>query len=339
MVGWNNAMSTKSEALKDVVGIGNAMVDILATADEAFLVKHNLSKGGMILVDAKQAAGIYEAMGPGVEMSGGSVGNTMAGLASLGGTGSYIGKVHNDQLGDVFQHELESLGITFSAAPAIDSPPTARCLIIVTSDGQRSMATYLGACVELGPDDIDAETIQSHSVTYLEGYLWDAPQAKEAMIKAAKLAHDAGRQVALTLSDAFCVDRHRESFRDLILNHVDILFANEQEIISLYQADDVYLAIERGRGDCKLLVVTRSAEGSLITSGDMVHRVGAVSVERVVDTTGAGDLYAAGFLFGITHDYSVAASGRIGAMAAGEIISHMGARPETDLQELMRRTP
>ncbi|MDA0987563.1 MAG: adenosine kinase [Chloroflexi bacterium] len=331
-------MNKEENILKDVVGIGNAMVDILAPADEAFLAKHNMPKGGMTLVESPQAAVIYEAMGPGVEMSGGSVGNTMAGLASLGGTGSYIGKVHNDQLGGIFHHDLESLGITFRTAPALDSSPTARCLVIVTPDGQRSMATYLGACVELGPEDVGADTIRNHRVTYLEGYLWDAPLAKEAMLKAAKLAHDAGRQVALTLSDPFCVDRHRESFRDLILNHVDILFANEQEIISLYREENVHAALERGRGDCNLVAVTRSAEGSLIATSDMVHQVNAVSVERVVDTTGAGDLYAAGFLFGITHGYDIATSGRIGAIAAGEIISHVGARPEADLQELVRRT-
>ncbi|MCZ6890956.1 MAG: adenosine kinase [Chloroflexi bacterium] len=331
-------MNKGSDTLKDVVGIGNAMVDILAPADEAFLAEHNFAKGAMILIEAEQAAGIHQAMGPGVEMSGGSVGNTMAGIASLGGTGSYIGKVHKDRLGMIFHQDLQSLGITFSTKPAIASAPTARCLIIVTPDGQRSMATYLGACVELGPEDIDAATIRDHRVTYLEGYLWDAPRAKEAMIKAAQLARDGGRQVALTLSDHLCVDRHRESFRDLILNHVDILFANEQEIISLYQAESVHAALELGRGDCELLVVTRSAEGSLIASGDMVHQVNAVPVERVVDTTGAGDLYAAGFLFGITHGYDPAASGRIGAIAAGEIISHIGARPETDLRELTHHT-
>ncbi len=275
----------------------------------------------MTLVEAEQALAIYEAMGPGVEMSGGSVGNTMHGLASLGGTGSYIGKVHDDRLGGIFHNDLEFLGITFSAAPALNGSPTARCLVIVTPDGQRTMATYLGACVELGPEDIDSETIQGHLVTYLEGYLWDAPRAKEAIIKAAKFAHEDGRQVALTLSDPFCVDRHRESFRDLILNHVDILFANEEEIISLYQAENVHAALERGRADCKLLAVTRSAEGSVIAFGDVVYQVNAVPVERVVDTTGAGDLYAAGFLFGITHGYDVAASGRIGAIAAGEIIT------------------
>ena len=331
-------MNIAKDTLKDVVGIGNAMVDILAPSDDAFLAEHGLAKGGMVLVDATQAASIFEAMAPGVEMSGGSVGNTMAGLASLGGTGSYIGKVHDDRLGEIFHHDLESLGITFSTAPALDSAPTARCLVIVTPDGQRSMATYLGACVELGPEDIDGEAIRGHRVTYLEGYLWDAPRAKEAMLKAALLAHEDGGQVALTLSDSFCVDRHRESFRDLILSHVDILFANEQEIISLYQAESVHAALNRARVDCKLVAVTRSAEGSLIASGDNVHQVDAVAVPRVVDTTGAGDLYAAGFLFGITHGYDIAASGRIGAIAAGEIIGHVGARPEAYLRELVQRT-
>ena len=331
-------MSKEKETLKDVVGIGNAMVDILASADEAFLATHSLVKGAMTLVDATQAARIHEAMGPRVKMSGGSVGNTMAGLASLGGTGCYIGKVHRDQLGGIFHQDLESLGIAFGTAPALDSSPTARCLVIITPDGQRTMATYLGACVELGPEDIDAETIRGHRVTYLEGYLWDAPLAKEAMVKAAKLAQAAGRQVALTLSDPFCVDRHRDSFRDLILHHVDILFANEEEIISLYQASDVYAALELGRRDCNLVVVTRSEQGSLIASGDTVHHVIAAPVERVVDTTGAGDLYAAGFLFGITHGHDVAISGRIGAIAAAEIISHVGARPEADLHELVQRT-
>ncbi|MBF8266792.1 MAG: adenosine kinase [Dehalococcoidia bacterium] len=331
-------MNTGNKALKDVVGIGNAMVDVLAHADEAFLAHHGLAKGAMTLVDAPRAAGIHKAMGHAVEMSGGSVGNTMAGLAALGGTGSYIGKVHNDQLGRIFHHDLESLGITFSTAPALDGAPTARCLVIVTPDGQRSMATYLGACTELGPEDIAAETICGHRVTYLEGYLWDSPRAREAMVKAARIAHAAGGQVALTLSDPFCVDRHRDSFRDLILNHVDILFANEAEIISLYQARDVYAALERGRGDCRVVAVTRSEKGSLIASGDMVYPVNIVPVEWVVDTTGAGDLYAAGVLFGITHGYDLAKSGRIGAIAAAEIVSHLGARPEANLSELVQQS-
>ena len=322
--------------LKDVVGIGNAMVDILTNADEQFLAAHNLTKGAMTLVDADQGASIYQAMGATVEMSGGSVGNTMAGLASLGGTGSYIGKVRNDQLGGTFQQSLQSLGIDFSTQPAVDGSPTARCLVVVTPDGQRSMATYLGACTELGPEDIDADTIRSHSITYLEGYLWDAPQAMEAMVTAAQLARDAGRRVALTLSDSFCVDRHRDSFKELIREHIDILFANEDEIISLYQVGDVHEAVKLIRSDCPLTAVTRSEKGSIIASGDETHTIDIVPVERVVDSTGAGDLYAAGFLYGITHGYDLPSSGRIGAIAAAEIISHVGARPEAGLQELVR---
>lgn len=329
---------TELPILKDVVGIGNAMVDVLAHADETFLARHGLAKGAMTLVDEATADGIYRSMGPALEMSGGSVGNTMAGLANLGGTGSYIGKVRNDQLGGIFHHDLETLGITFSTVPALDSSPTARCMVVITPDGQRSMATYLGACVELGPEDIDDQTIRDHKITYLEGYLWDAPQAKEAMLKAARLANAASRRVALTLSDPFCVDRHRDSFRELILNHVDILFANEEEIIALYQAADVFEALERGRQDCELVVVTRSERGALVADATTVHTVNAVPPARVLDTTGAGDLFAAGFLYGITHGHDAATSGRIGAIAAAEIISHVGARPEADLQELVQRT-
>ena len=326
---------TMNSNLKDVVGIGNAMVDILTHADEGFLATHNLIKGAMTLVDADQSASLYQAMGSTVEMSGGSVGNTMAGLASLGGTGSYVGKVRNDQLGSTFSRDLQSLGIDFSTPPAVDGSPTARCLVVVTPDGQRSMATYLGACTELGPEDIDADTIRSHSITYLEGYLWDAPQAMEAMVLAAQLARDAGRRVALTLSDSFCVDRHRDSFKELIREHIDILFANEDEVISLYQVGDVHEAVELVRQDCPLTAVTRSEKGSIIATADESHPVDIMPVERVVDSTGAGDLYAAGFLYGITHGYDLQSCGRIGAIAAAEIISHVGARPETQLRELV----
>ena len=329
-------MNREDSGLKDVVGIGNAMVDILTHADEDFLATHNMIKGVMTLVDAEQGASIYEAMESTVAMSGGSVGNTMAGLASLGGTGSYIGKVRNDQLGNIFSRDLASLGIDFRSSPAVSGSPTARCLVIVTPDGQRSMATYLGACTELGPEDIDADTIRDHSITYLEGYLWDASQAMEAMVLGARLAHDAGRRVALTLSDPFCVDRHRESFRELILEHIDILFANEEEIISLYQVSSVHEAVERARRDCPLTAVTRSEMGSIIAAGDETHNIDIEPVERVVDTTGAGDLYAAGFLYGVTHGYDLPSCGRIGAIAAAEIISHVGARPETQLQDLVR---
>lgn len=331
-------MSRGYDTLKDVVGIGNAMVDVLAPADDAFLAAHELTKGGMTLVGSEQVIGIQEAMGSVVEVSGGSVGNTIAGVASLGGTGSFIGKVCDDKLGEVFTKDLESLGISFCTVPTLRGSSTGRCLVIVTPDGQRSMATYLGACVELGPEDIDADTISRHRVTYLEGYLWDAPRAKEAMLKAARLAHENGRQVALTLSDASCVERHRDSFIDLILNHVDILFANEYEIMSLYQTENIFEAITQGSSDCELVAVTRNAEGSVVIFGENIHRVEAVPVERVIDTTGAGDLYAAGFLFGVTHGYQVLECGRIGAIAAGEIIRHFGARPEEELQVLLHRS-
>jgi sugar/nucleoside kinase (ribokinase family) len=321
---------------KDVVGIGNAMVDVLAHADEAFLADHGLAKGGMTLVDAGQAAGIYRAMAAAVQRSGGSVGNTMAGIAALGGTGTYIGRVRDDPLGGLFHRDMGALGIGLATQPASEGPPTARCLVIVTPDGERSMATHLGACIELGPEDISTEAIQGHRIAYLEGYLWDSPQAKEALVKAARLAHAAGSQVALTLSDSFCVDRHRDSFRDLIENHVDILFANEDEIVSLYQAKDFDGALQRVRGDCDLAALTRGDRGSVVASREEVHVIGAVPVGRVVDTTGAGDLYAAGLLYGITHGYDLPTSGRIGAIAASEIISHMGARPEADLRELMQ---
>ena len=328
-------MSTADSNLKDVVGIGNAIVDVLTHADDTLLDQHGMGKGVMTLIDTNQAARIYKSMGSTVEMSGGSVGNTMAGLAALGGTGSFIGKVCDDQFGAVFRHDLDALGIAMDGRLVADGPPTARCFVIVTPDGQRSMATHLGACLELGPQDIDPETIQSHQITYLEGYLWDLPQAKEALVRASQYAHTARRQVALTLSDPFCVDRHRESFLELIQEHVDILFANEQEVVSLYQANNFDAALERVRRHCRLVALTRGENGSIILRGDELHIIDAPPVKRVVDATGAGDLYAAGFLFGLTHGYDLPTSGRIGSIAAAEIISHLGARPETDLRELV----
>ena len=324
-----------SSAMRDVLGIGNAIVDVLTHADNAFLFKHSLVRGAMTLVDAEQGASILGAMRSTVEVSGGSVANTMAGIASLGGTGSYIGRVHDDRLGAVFSRELRSLGIGYETPPASEGAPTARCLVIVTPDGQRTMATYLGASTELGPEDVDAEAVNGHAVTYLEGYLWDAPRAQEAMALAARLAHDAGNRVALTLSDPFCVERHRDEFRDFILEHVDLLFANQEEAMSLYVETDVWDAVERARGDCAVAVVTRSEKGSIVVSGEETHVVDIVPVKRVVDTTGAGDLFAAGFLYGITHGHDLPTCGRIGAMAAAEVIGHLGARPEARLSELL----
>jgi len=319
----------------DVVGIGNAIVDILSHADDAFLAAHGLAKGAMTLIDAERAGALYRAMGPAVESSGGSAANTIAGIASLGGRAGYIGKVANDQFGGVFRHDIRAAGVRFETAAAQGGPPTARCLIFVTADAQRTMQTYLGACLELGLEDIDPEVIGHAKVTYLEGYLWDPPRAKEAFRKAAAIARQAGHKVALSLSDSFCVDRHRDEFRQLVDEHVDILFANEQEICSLWQVGRFDEALQATRGRCEVTVLTRSAKGSVIVAGDEVHVIDASPAGQVVDTTGAGDLYAAGFLFGYTSGKNLYDCGRIGALAAAEIIGHFGARPQTPLTELL----
>src|SRR5271154_6907192 len=280
----------------DVAGIGNAIVDVIAHADESFLVAEGFAKGAMTLIDAARADALYGRMGPGIEASGGSAGNTMAGIASLGGAGAYIGKVRDDFLGQVYRHDITASGVRFDTPAATAGPGTARCLILVTPDGQRTMNTYLGACVELGPGDIDPDVIAAARITYLEGYLFDPPLAQEAFRKAAAIAHAAGRQVALSLSDPFCVGRHRAAFRDLVDGHVDILFANEAEICSLYETDDFGAAAAAVREHVAIAALTRSAAGSVILAGGTEHPVAAAPVARVVDTTGAGDLYAAGFL-------------------------------------------
>lgn len=321
----------------DVAAIGNAIVDVLAKTDEAFLAEHRLTKDAMTLIDAPTAAHLYAAMAPAIECSGGSAANTMAGLASLGGRGAFIGKVSADQLGSVFNHDIRAAGVHFSTPPHKGGPPTARCLVFVTPDGHRTMQTFLGACIELGPDDVNPEIIQAARVTYLEGYLWDRTEAKEAFRKAVKIAHASGRKVSLTLSDPFCVDRHRAEFLQLVENDVDILFANEAEIISLYQAanfDDALARVRQKKN--RIAAVTRSAKGAVIVGNDQVHPVAAERVVKVVDTTGAGDLFAAGFLFGLTHGHNLPSAGRIGALCAAEIISHFGARPEVSLKDLVR---
>jgi sugar/nucleoside kinase (ribokinase family) len=315
-----------------LVGIGNAIVDVITHADDGFIRDNGLVKGAMTLIDADRAEALYGRMGPGIEMSGGSVGNTMAGFASFGGKGAYIGKVRDDQLGAVYRHDIQAAGIAFDTAPLTAGPATARCLIVVTPDAQRTMNTYLGACVELGPEDVDDALIAVSAVTYMEGYLWDKPRAKAAFLKAAAVAHAAGRKVALTLSDSFCVARHRESFRDLVDHHVDILFGNEDEIVSLFETPDFDAAALRGR--CEVVAVTRGARGSVVLAGDEIHEIAAEPVTRLVDTTGAGDLYAAGFLYGYTHGQPLPACGRLGGIAAAEIISHIGARPMTNLAAL-----
>ncbi|SKA00317.1 Sugar or nucleoside kinase, ribokinase family [Enhydrobacter aerosaccus] len=324
-----------TSAAFDVLGIGNAIVDVISHADDAFLSRHKLAKGSMMLIDEARADALYADMGPGIEVSGGSCGNTMAGVASFGGKGAYIGKVRNDQLGTVFAHDLRSIGVAFDTPQAQSGPATARCLILVTPDAQRTMNTFLGACTGLGPNDIDPKLVGGAQVTYVEGYLWDAPEAKKAVLKAFDAAHAAGRLVSITLSDAFCVDRYRDEFRALIRDKVDILFGNESEIKSLYQVDSFEAALEATRKEAKIAALTRSEKGSIVVKGNETHAVPAAPVAKVVDTTGAGDLYAAGFLYGFTHGKPLAECARLGGIAAAEIISHVGARPETPLKGLM----
>ncbi|HYH39668.1 MAG TPA: adenosine kinase [Azospirillum sp.] len=320
----------------DVTGIGNAIVDVIAHADDAFLAANAIEKGAMTLIDTARAEELYGRMGPGVEVSGGSAGNTMAGFAALGGKGAYIGKVADDQLGTVFAHDIRASGVHFATAALKGGAPTARCLILVTPDAQRSMNTYLGACVELGPEDIDEQLIRGSQVTYLEGYLWDPPRAKEAFRKAAEIAHAAGRKVSLSLSDSFCVHRHHAEFVELVEKHVDILFANEHEIGALYGTDNFSDALAAVKTLGKVAALTRSEKGAVIVSGGETVEVKAEPVSRVVDTTGAGDLYASGFLFGFTRGLSPAVCGRLGAIAAAEVIGHVGARPEADLKDLVK---
>jgi sugar/nucleoside kinase (ribokinase family) len=324
-----------TQATIDVLGIGNAIVDVIAHADEGFLEREVLAKGAMTLIDADRAEALYRRMGPAVESSGGSVANTMAAIASLGGSGAYIGKVRADFLGEVFRHDLVAQGVRFATPVAASGPGTARCLILITADGQRTMATYLGACVELTPGDIDAALVAAARVTYLEGYLFDPPQAQMAFFEAARIAHAAGRRVALSLSDPFCVARHRARFRDLVAGHVDILFANEAEICALYETADFAAAAVAVTGQVAIAALTRSAAGSVILADGAEHRVAAAPVARIVDTTGAGDLYAAGFLHGLTRGMALPTCGAVGSLCAAEIIGHIGARPERNLSELV----
>jgi sugar/nucleoside kinase (ribokinase family) len=320
----------------DVVGIGNALVDVIASADDAFLAEQDLAKGSMALVDAEGADRLYRAMGPGVEVSGGSAANTMAGLASLGSRSAFIGRVAGDQLGEVFAHDLRAAGVAFDPPPVgADTSPTGRSLIVVTPDAQRTMSTLLGAASELGPDDVDDELVARAGITYLEGYLFDQPPAREAFEKAAAVAHGAGRRVAVSLSDSFCVERFRPQFLGLVESGADILFANEDELCLLGGTDDPEVALISVEQCCSLVVMTRGAAGSTVIAGGKRHDVEAVPVPRVVDTTGAGDLYAAGFLHGLVRDLDPATCARLGAGAAAEVISHVGARPETSLADLV----
>jgi sugar/nucleoside kinase (ribokinase family) len=317
----------------DVLTVGNAIVDVLAHADDDVLAGHGLVKGSMRLCDEAEANTIYDAMGPAVEISGGSAANTAVGVASFGGRAGFLGKIRDDQLGRVFAHDIRAAGVAFDAEPATDGPPTGRCLVLISPDAQRTMSTFLGTAGLLGPEDVPAERVASAGVTYLEGYLWEEPSAKVAIQRAIDAAHDAGRQIAFTLSDSFCVERNRAEFLELVASSVDILFANEAEITALFEDADVDRCVARVRGEVAIAAVTRGAKGSLLVTPERIEEVAALPVD-VVDTTGAGDLYAAGVLFGLARGFDLATVGRLGALGAGEVISHVGARPEALLADL-----
>lgn len=321
----------------DVVAVGNAIIDILKSAADSFLIEENIAKGAMTLIDEARADHLTARLADPVVAAGGSAANTVTGIASFGGKAAYIGKVAQDELGARFTKEFRAAGVTFNTPPRAGTPGTARSLIIVTADGQRSMNTYLGASTLLDASDIDAALIQSGETLFLEGYLFDRDEAKAAFVRAAEIARAAGRKVSLTLSDTFCVDRHRDSFRHLVSGHVDILFCNEAEILSLYESNDLGDAIERARQACPLVAITRSEHGSLIVTKDETVEAKPFPVPKVVDTTGAGDQYAAGFLFGYARKKSLAECGALASLAAAEVISHMGPRPEVNLRELAQK--
>ena len=316
----------------DVTAIGNAIVDVIAQAEDGFLDKHKLPKGAMNLIDAETAERLYGDMGPGKEASGGSAGNTIAGVAALGGRTAYIGKVAKDQLGDVFTHDMRAVGVAYDTPPLVGGLPTARSLILVTPDAQRTMQTFLGATTQLGPEDVNMQYITGSKVLYLEGYLWDQPRAKEAMRNAAVAPQNAGVKVSITLSDTFCVARYRAEFLELVEKHVDILFANEHEILSLYEVENFDDALQKVRGHCEIAALTRSEKGSVVLKGDEVHVIDAVPGVKVVDTTGAGDAYAAGFLYGYTQGLDLATCGRLGGAMAAQVISQYG--PRADVKDV-----
>ena len=323
------------EKTYDVVGIGNAIVDVLVQANDDLIDNFELTKGTMALVDEAQAERLYASVGPGLETSGGSAANTLAGVAQLGGRAGFIGRVRNDQLGGIFTHDIRSVGARFDTPAATEGPSTARCLILVTPDAQRTMCTYLGASVGLDPADLDLDMVAQAKVLYLEGYLWDSDEAKAAFITAAEVARAHGGEVALSLSDAFCVERHRESFQELVDGHVDILFANEMEITALYKANSFEEAADQVRGRCKLAALTRSEQGSVILNGAGTHSVAPFQLGPLLDTTGAGDLYAAGFLHAYTQGQSVDECGRLGSLCAGQVVTQLGPRPQGSLKQLV----
>ena len=321
------------EPVLDVVGVGNAIVDVITAVPESFIADHGLVKGAMTLVSAERSAELYDAMPSGIAASGGSAANTMAGVASLGGRAGFIGKVRDDQLGEVFVHDIRATGVAFDVPPAPDGPPTARCLIQVTPDAERTMNTFLGTSALLGPDDVDTGLVASAGITYCEGYLWDVQVAKDAIRLAMAAAGEAGRTVALALSDSYCVERHRAEWLDLIEDRVHVVFANEAEVCALHSTDDLVAARVRTAEMARTVVVTRGARGSVVAEGTTVEEVPAASVPQVVDATGAGDMYAAGFLWGLSRGASLARCAQLGSLVAAEVVSHVGARPLVPLSE------
>jgi len=319
----------------DVLALGNAIVDVLSHVDDAVIDGLPVNKGGMTLIGALEAQDLYGTLGPGVECSGGSAANTVVGAAMLGVRAAFVGRVRDDQLGHVFTHDIRAAGVQFDTAPATDGPETAVCMVMVTPDAHRTMCTHLGASIELGPDDVDEALVRNSAVLYLEGYLWDPPGAREAMRRAIRIAKDEGRAVALSLSDPLAVDRHRADFLDLVDNDVDILFANEHELTSLYGIDDLDTAFNEVMPLVKVAACTRGEHGAVIVGDGETHVIPAEPAVQVVDTTGAGDLFAAGFLAGWTQGRNLHDCGRMGAVAAAEVISHLGARPEADLRALV----
>lgn len=327
-----------TEARYDIVAVGNAIVDVIAQADDAFLEEEQLNKGAMTLIDAERATQLYRDMGVAREISGGSGANTLAGASTLGRQCALIAQVADDQLGEVFTHDIRATGIDFDVPPLGKEPPTARCLILVTPDAQRTMNTFLGASQFLPPAAVDADLIASGAILYLEGYLWDAEEPKAAMALAIDIARKNDRKVAFTLSDGFCIERHRDDFARLIKDGmIDILFANEAEIKSLCETEDFDAAVAQTAAQVETLIVTRSEKGAIAVQDGKTYAAGAEPVENIVDTTGAGDLFAAGFLSGYIEERSMEDCLTIGAVAAAEVISHYGARPETDLRELVKQ--
>ncbi len=323
----------------DVLTVGNAIVDIIARADDDFLVKEDIIKGAMNLIDADRAEHLYSVMGPAMEASGGSAGNTAAGIASLGGKAAYFGKVADDHLGGVFRHDMNAIGVHYGTLPLDGPPPTARSMIFTTPDGERSMNTYLGACVELGPEDVDAEVVAASQIIYFEGYLWDPPRAKDAIRLAAKIAHENGQQVAITLSDSFCVDRYRDEFLELMRGGtVDMIFANDAELKSLYQTADLLSAIDALKNDIALAAVTHGENGSIVVSREGTTEVKAHPIDKLVDSNGAGDSYAAGFLYGMTNGRDLKDCARIGGLAAASVIQHMGPRTQVSLKDVLAQS-